>query len=159
MGLEVGNPAVFRSMARAWRNGRRIPFRAGRRKAYRFKSCRPHHFSCGKTHIQSARDRNVTTRRNLMSQSFRDCGKEIMLICQSGVSVRIFRAKRKGDTSYLIACYLNGRRRRETFRGDLKAAVARAAGVEGHRLRPSHHLAASVACNSSMASATSWRTA
>ncbi len=49
-----------------------------------------------------------------------------MLVRQSGVSVRIFRVKRRGVTSYLIAYYLNGRRLRETFRGDLNAATARA---------------------------------
>ena len=49
-----------------------------------------------------------------------------MLVRQSGVSVRIFRAKRKGVTSYLIAYYLKGRRYRETFRGDLKSVTGRA---------------------------------
>lgn len=49
-----------------------------------------------------------------------------MLVRQSGVSVRIFRVKRKEVTSYLIAYYLRGRRCRETFRGDLKTTAKRA---------------------------------
>lgn len=49
-----------------------------------------------------------------------------MLVRKFGVSVRVFRVARKGVESYLIAYYLKGHRQRETFRGPLDAAKARA---------------------------------
>jgi len=65
----------------------------------------------------------VTAKAN---EHFRDCGKEIMLVRKSGVCVRVFKAARKGCTSYVIAYYLKGQRVRETFRGILDDAKARA---------------------------------
>ena len=49
-----------------------------------------------------------------------------MVVRKSGVSVRVFKATRKGVSSYVIAYYLAGKRHRETFRGILDAAKVRA---------------------------------
>ncbi|MBI5820332.1 MAG: tyrosine-type recombinase/integrase [Verrucomicrobia bacterium] len=46
-----------------------------------------------------------------------------------GVTVKIYRADRKKIESYLLAYYLNGRRCRDTFTGDLKAAKERATQI------------------------------
>ena len=52
-----------------------------------------------------------------------------MVVRKSGVTVRVFKAARKGISSYLVAYYLAGKRHRETFRGTLDDAKARAEEV------------------------------
>jgi len=71
----------------------------------------------------------VTTGRHEKDDSFRDCGKEIVVVRKKGVTVRVFTVARKGCSSYLIAYYLGKKRHRETFRGTVENAKARAAEI------------------------------
>jgi integrase len=52
-----------------------------------------------------------------------------MVVKRSGVTVRLFALSRKHCSSYTIAYYLAGERQRETFRGTLDLAKARAAEI------------------------------
>jgi integrase len=65
------------------------------------------------------------------TDSFRACGKEKMAAAQSKHGfVKVFPLQRKGVESFVLSYHVNRRRFRDTFRGNLQAAVTRANEIE-----------------------------